>query len=905
MKKYYLLIFGLCVGLFTQAQSTTWKPNDVINQESANSFRFSPDGKMVVWVKRRPHKKKDRFISDLYLTRLGMKDPKGNYKTIRLTRSDDSDYSPVFSSNGEMIYFLSSRAKGKALWGMSIYGGAPYKVHTFPNGPSRIQLRNKNTLFFVSNEGASLYEQQLKKKKDNVVVVEDQAHMKPNRVFSLDLKTKQITRLTDNRYPIMGFAVAKNGQWMVTSHRLSQHFASDGKPRPKYYIWNVNNGSKTEILKDTYQGPGNFQFTEDNQGFYFTSTKSSDPEWDGAGISLLHYMTLKDQKITQVPLNWNWALGGGYDVMGNDALVYLANGTTRKLALMKKAGASWKRLDVNAGKMDERIYVTQLSKDKTQAIYTYTTASLPTQYRIGSLKAGRKGLTLATGTELVKLNPAWRNKKTAKTEIVKWKGYKNEEVDGILYYPHNYQQGKKYPLIVAIHGGPSASDLDRWSFRWAYPLQLLTQRGAFVLKPNYHGSSNHGQKFVESIKKNYYEPELEDITKGIDFLASKGLIDKSNMGVMGWSNGAILTTMLTVRFPDMFKAAAAGAGDVNWTSDYGTCRFGVTFDQSYFGGAPWDDVDGKKYNEAYILKSPLFELEKVKTPTIIFHGSNDRAVPRDQGWEYYRALQQVGKTQVRFLWFPGQPHGLQKLTHQIRKVKEELAWFDQYLFKTYEKPNESFKATSPLAMLLSKEKTAQRNGAYGTLANGVLIPEVVPVAKDSIAIGCFEVTNAQYQAFDGQHSFPAPQANYPVVGLEDSKIKNYLDWLNEKTGKKYRLPNEKEAKVLHKKAQKLAAKENSLNYWAGYKLNVDDVPGLQKKVAKVKTTLLMNAGTFKGAKLGKATVYDLGGNAAECYLKDGKMATYGFSAYDYADAHAAEIKTKPEYVGFRVVREAQ
>ena len=207
--------------------------------------------------------------------------------------------------------------------------------------------------------------------------------------------------------------------------------------------------------------------------------------------------------------------------------------------------------------------------------------------------------------------------------------------------------------------------------------------------------------------------------------------------------------------------------------------------------------------------------------------------------------------------------------------------------------------------MIKKEKATQKNGFYGTITNGVLVPEVEPVAKDSIAIGCFEVTNAQYQAFDIQHTFPGPQANYPVVGLDADKVKTYLDWLNKKTGKKYRLPNEKEAKVLHSKAQKLAAKENSLNYWAGYNLTIDDVPALNKKVAQVKTTLLMNVGNFKGAKLGEATLYDLGGNAAECYLKDGKIAIYGFSAYDYADTHTADVKTKPKYVGFRVVREAR
>ena len=191
--------------------------------------------------------------------------------------------------------------------------------------------------------------------------------------------------------------------------------------------------------------------------------------------------------------------------------------------------------------------------------------------------------------------------------------------------------------------------------------------------------------------------------------------------------------MLTLRYPDMFKFAAPGAGDVNWTSDYGTCRFGVSFDQTYFGGAPWDDMNGKTYNENYILKSPLFEIEKIKTPTIIFHGSEDRAVPRDQGWEYYRGLQQVGKTPVRFLWFPGQPHGLGKITHQMRKMEEELKWIDEYLFNKKPSKNESFKKESPLAKLLAVEKVkSTESGAFGVLSNGILIPETVVVKKDSI-----------------------------------------------------------------------------------------------------------------------------------------------------------------------------
>ena len=194
----------------------------------------------------------------------------------------------------------------------------------------------------------------------------------------------------------------------------------------------------------------------------------------------------------------------------------------------------------------------------------------------------------------------------------------------ILYYPKNYRPGRAYPLMLSIHGGPSAADLDAWREGWSSYPQLLSQKGAFVLKPNYHGSSNHGQAFVESIAGNYYDPELEDITRGVQVLLDRGLVHRDSLGVMGWSNGAILSTMLIVRYPDLFKVAAPGAGDVNWTSDFGTCSFGVSFDQHYFGGAPWDNLNGKTYNEAYITKSPLFELEKVITPCLLYTSPSPR-----------------------------------------------------------------------------------------------------------------------------------------------------------------------------------------------------------------------------------------------------------------------------------------
>lgn len=899
MKKHFTALLVLCFLSFSLiAQSnkkddpTKWTPEDIINRESIGSVSFSPNNNMVVWTKSKPVKDKDRFVSNIYLTRLDLKKDDA-FKTIQLTHGDESDSSPIFSKDGEHIYFLSSRDKGNKLWSLSIYGGEAKEVKAFKNGISRLSWQNENTLLFQSHDGKTLYEQELEKKKDNVIVVEDSMHWRPNHVYAFNIKDKSTKRLTNNEKPLSGYQISKDGNWLFYSMQRSRSYAADAQQDPFHYLKNLETGDVIKIKTNLGQPMRGIQFTADNKGFYFTSTYASDPEWNGAGINELYYYTLANQTYKKVDLKWDLGIGRGFTVVGNDAIATLANKAYIRLAYYKKNNNSWRKLNIDLNEKNDHTSIITVSEDGKKVIYTYSTASRLPTFHIADLNENK----FSNEQELVKLNKNLSKKTLAKTEVMVWKGYNNDDVTGILVYPENYQKGKRYPLMLSIHGGPAGADLDLFSDRWSTYPQLLSQKGMFILKPNYHGSSNHGLSFVESIKGNYYEPEMEDIIKGIDVLDKEGKIDKNQMGTMGWSNGAIITTMLTVRYPDMFKVAAPGAGDVNWTSDYGTCRFGVSFDEGYFGGAPWDDTNGKFYNENYIIKSPLFEIEKIKTPTIIFHGSEDRAVPRDQGWEYFRGLQQSGNTPVRFLWFPGQPHGLRKITHQLRKMKEEIQWIDTYLFNKPSTKNEAFKEDSPLAELLKIQKAKSVDGLFGEMKNGVLIPETLLIKKDSTSIGRFEVTNAQFKAFKSSFTYEAGIDNYPAeVSMQDAKA--YVQWLSDKTGDTYRLPNDKEAKSLHKKAHKAAAKGLTLNYWAGYAITKDEVPMLREKLKELNTILYKKVGKKKPTKVGDAEIYDLGGNIAEYY----DSGVYGYSAYDFYDANDDSM-INSKHVGIRVIKD--
>lgn len=886
-----LIFLGTCV-IAQTTKPTDWTVDDILKTESMRSVQFSPNGEMVIWGKRRAVKKKDRFVADLYLTRLTEKKD-GKFRTLRLTQGDESTNFAFFSKDSESVYFLSSREKGNKLWRMSLYGGEPEQVHEFKNGISSPRWIDSTTIAFVSYEGKDLVKQELEEKKDNVVVVEDTATWKINRLYQLDLETKKISRITEDEKPVRGYTLTKDGSYLAYWLAGSPHQAADAQPKSTYFLRNKRTGDTQQILEG-YQTPGSIQFTDDNAGLYFVSESSSDPEWDGAGMGEVYYMPLNDRSVQKVDLDWDLGVGGGMRVIGNDFYVSLANRATRREAFYQKTATGWTKTEIELGDKQDHVSLLAVSDDHQRVIFEHSVSSQLPKFYVADFD----GKTFANEEEVVTLNANLKKKRITKSEVMEWKGWNDEMVTGILYYPEDYEEGRSYPLMLSIHGGPSGVDLDRWSERWSTYPQILAQRGAFVLKPNYHGSSNHGQAFVESIKKNYYEPEMVDIMNGVNLLIDRGMVHQDSIGTMGWSNGAILTTMLTVRFPEVFKVACPGAGDVNWTSDYGTYRFGVSFDQSYFGGAPWDNIGGKTYNENYILKSPLFELERVTTPTIIFHGSEDRAVPRDQGWEYYRALQQIKRAPVRFLWFPGQPHGLGKITHQQRKMNEELRWIDTYLFGKPDTKNRAFKKDSPLAMLLAKDTLARVGDLFGESVAGKLMPEVVSLGKDTISLGRFEVTNAQYAAYDREHRYGASAANHPAR-VTRPQAQMYLDWMSKQLGETARLPNQKEAEALHKKARTVAPKENTLNYWAGYAITLDEVLEFRTKMEEVSTTLFKPVGSFAPIRVSGANLYDLGGNVAE-YAQGG--AGYGYGAYDFVDPNA-DTEGGMKAMGFRVVIE--
>ena len=628
---------------------------DLIDLPQVGSPRVSPDGTELLYTRSGTDWKKNGRTTHIH--RVGA-DGSGD---IQLTNGERGESSPRWSPDGASIAFLARR--GESPFGqihrMSNRGGeaSPLTQHessvqSFAFSP------DGEHIFFLAPDPKTAEEKRKDDLRDDFFAFDEdykQRHL--FRVSTSGEGPRDAERITEGEFSILQFQLSDDG--MRIAHSRAPTPLLDNRDEGEVWIMDADGGNALQLTDNTVIESG-ARLSPDGSQVLFVSASSADFE------------TYHNRNVFLMP-----AAGGPHRVLYED-WPYEANGATwAPDGSIYFIGNTGVRSQLFHAGVDDAEPTPLTAGDHTIVGWNFASAANRHVFGISNREAnGDIHLLAADGGDPTKVTSVFdyleETFELPVQEAVRWNGEDGVEVEGLLFYPLDYREGQRYPLVVQTHGGPRSSD--KFSFgRSSNYVQVLTARGYAVFKPNYRGSTGYGDDFLRDMVGHYFNQAHLDVMAGVDHLIELGIADGDRMAKMGWSAGGHMTNKI-ITHTGRFKAASSGAGAVNWISMYG--QSDVRHPRTpWFGGTPWQE---DAPIDAYWGNSPLKDIYKVTTPTLVIVGENDVRVPMPQSVELYRALRTNGVDTHLYI-APREPHGLRELRHQLFKVNVEIDWFERHV----------------------------------------------------------------------------------------------------------------------------------------------------------------------------------------------------------------------------------
>jgi dipeptidyl aminopeptidase/acylaminoacyl peptidase len=425
-----------------------------------------------------------------------------------------------------------------------------------------------------------------------------------SEIYEIQLgASPSVKALTDRKGPDANPTLSPNGAWIVYTGSDDKNFTSH---LASLYLMDAGGGGKRLLAGGLLSSPGDVTWAADNGGVYYTVGEK--------GSTVLYFASTKGD-VRKVTDGVHMLNSVSIASNGQAAAVRTSPHEPGYVATFSVKGTG----PVAAGSMKKLVDVNE------------------------DVLAGR---TLGAVEEI------WYSSKD---------GLK---VQGWIVKPADFQPGKKYPLVLFIHGGPwSMYDV---SFNWSF--QNFAANGYAVLYTNPRGSTGYGQDFVNGIQFSYPGKDYDDLMAGVDAAVAKGYIDERNMFVCGGSGGGLLTAWI-VGHTNRFAAAVAMRPVIDWVSFVGVTDSGGWYRQ--FAKFPWEDPSD------HLRRSPLTYVGNVTTPTMVMTGEADLRTPMGQSEEFYKALKMQKKATL-LVRMPDEYHGWRRPSHRLMQQLYLLAWFEKH-----------------------------------------------------------------------------------------------------------------------------------------------------------------------------------------------------------------------------------
>ncbi|MBR2647207.1 MAG: S9 family peptidase [Sediminibacterium sp.] len=627
--------------------------------------QISPDGKSIVIVVSRPDYINNRFNAELVLV-----DVASGKKRV-LTQDRYSVSSPRWAPNGEQLAFISRAGSGREatnqIFLLSLQGGeakqitkAAKGVQHFAWSPNSSQIayavlnepKNKAeiekgfTAFEITNNDMFIGSQPL-----------------PAHIWLVNTNTAENKRLTDGDWslplvippsaPSSPFSWSADGKTILFV-KVATPYSGDGQKRT-IQLLNVEDGTykplTTRIKLEAYP-----TFSPDGSkiGYWYKSNNVN----EGINELWITNTTGGEGKPISTQLNRDLYLSAWMP----DSKSLLVGGHNDNKTSMWSMGLDGKTTPINLGNIAPSwSFWLDATISKTGAIaFTGSEPNKPVElYFMAS--SSQKPIPLTDyNSEASKLT-------FGKTETIRWENDGLQHC-GILTYPVNYEKGKKYPLVLVVHGGPNAASIEAFS-RFS---QILANEGYFVFEPNYRGSDNLGSEYKLAIVQDAGAGPGRDVMAGLEKLKATGMIDNDKIGVSGWSYGGYMTVWLAGHYGG-WKATVAGAAVTDWVDQY-TISDGNVARAGAIGGSPYIGDNMKKY----IAQSPITEAKNIKAPTLILANTGDPRVPITQSYKLYHTLIDNG-TVAKFIGWQIPAHNASDPITQMERDRLWVNWLNTYL----------------------------------------------------------------------------------------------------------------------------------------------------------------------------------------------------------------------------------
>lgn len=622
---------------------------DLMKIAGVGGPRISSDGSRVVYTVSETKMEKEKEwknVSQIWVT------PLASGKARQYTRGEKSAASPDWSPDGTMLAFLTDREKDgeRQVWMMMADGGEAWPVTTHKGGVSGFRFSpDGKQLLLSTTDQPSKDEEDRKKVKDDTMVIDREIKM--THLWLWNIEKKEEKRLTEGEFTV------SDPQWSPDGVRISY----TTRPTPKaddgsvsdIWVLTVANNEKQKLVGDAGSSD-TARWSPDGKWIAFTGNPDAN-----AGVSTTYLYLIPaaggDPKQLTAKFDFSvgtpvWSRDGQTIFFSTNVLeaieVYSADVATGAVRQLSRRGGS--------------TGITEISRDGKTIVGTFSASKQPTELYTSSTD-------FSSFKPLTDHNSWLKDYALADTEVVKWKSKDGTEVEGLLTRPVGYEAGKKVPLLLNPHGGPTGASLNSFSGT----VQVLAANGFAVLQPNFRGSTGKGLAFAQANKNTWGKGDYEDCITGVDAMIAGGVADPDRLGAFGWSYGGYMTFWILTQ-TDRFKAVSPGAGLSNIYSMYSQNDIQRYLRWFYSDKSPWEATD------LYWDRSPMKYVKNVKTPTMIMHGQVDTRVPIAQAQEFYMALREM-KVPVEFVVYPRENHGFTEPRHQMDRVRRYVKFFAKYL----------------------------------------------------------------------------------------------------------------------------------------------------------------------------------------------------------------------------------